>query len=186
LARVRTFGLLVHRDGGLGIRRAIGLPKLGRLDSQQLAQRGKLDVILDAASFITQRQKLFEGFVRDARKSEGCRFAVKQWNQVERKFEEDIYLWFEDNVAGGLTKAHGPLSCHFTANNERGNWLDMHYHWPPAQGDDGKIRVNLSRKSIVNSTSWSVSPEEHDQRCRYRKDDASGEIARLSQFASVD
>jgi hypothetical protein len=158
------------------------LPRLGKLDRDHLAHGGTVDVVLDAAEFVTRRLKLFKGFVVDRRKTEGCRFTVRQWNQADRRFEEDVYLWFEDNVAAGLARVHGNLSCHFTKNAEHGNWLDMHYHWPPMERDVGKIRVNLTEKRIVNHASSKVSPEEHDAFCRYRREDASGEIAGWSQF----
>jgi hypothetical protein len=158
------------------------LEKITSAERGHIAGGGRIDVRLDAAAFVERRYKLFEGFVLDRRKKQACRFTIKRWNQEASTFDEDVYLWFDDKVAEGLTRAHGPLSCHFTMNAERGNWVDMRYHWPPAKEDLGKLRVNLARKRIVNQESLSVSPEVHDDRCRYRQEDASGEMADWSQF----
>ncbi len=158
------------------------LPKLGIIEKRSLMEGYTVDMVLSAAEFIGHRVKLFGGFLDDRRKEKACRFTIKHWDQNERKFHEDVYLWFEDVVANGLSNAHGPLSCYFTRNSEFGNWLHLHYHWPPADGDEGGLRVQVTQKRIVNRASTFVAPDEHARLCRYRLDDASGDMSAWSQF----
>lgn len=63
-----------------------------------------------------------------------------------------------------------------------GNWLRYLYYWPPAQPEETRIRVEVTKKNLLNRTSIGVSPETHEYACNYPKADASGEIASWSEF----
>ena len=86
------------------------------------------------------------------------------------------------DIAQALSTLHGNLCCHFTKNDTLGNWLRFHYYWPPAQPEETRIRVEATKKALLNRTSITVSPETHEDKCKYRKQDASGEIASWSEF----
>jgi hypothetical protein len=51
----------------------------------------------------------------------------------------------------------------------------------PADGDEGKLRVRVKEKTIVNGHSFGVATAEHDRLCKYRKEDAA-ESGAWSQF----
>jgi hypothetical protein len=158
------------------------LARLSPLDKKLIMRGGTTDVVLDFAQFVREKSSLYIGLVSDRRKSNACRFSIKYWNWAERKLDEDVYLWFDDRTAGWLTNLHGPMSCGCTANTEFGNWLRLLYHWPPDAAHEGKLLVQVTRKTIVNRTSTSITPSEHDRLCTYRREDASGKIQEWSHF----
>jgi hypothetical protein len=73
------------------------------------------------------------------------------------------------------------MQCHFTKNNERGNWLHLEYAWPPADPTSNDLRV-MARSKGMNFNSLNVSSEEHERECLYRKTDAAGRLHEWSQF----
>ena len=158
------------------------LAKLSSLDRTLIMGGGTIDIVLDFADFVREKHRLYLGLLNDRRKSKACRFTIKYWNRADRKLEEEVYFWFDDKVAGWLADLHGPMSCGCSANAEFGNWLRLIYHWPPDAAHEGKLRVQVKRKAIVNRTSTSIPPSEHDRLCQYRREDASGRIQGWSQF----
>jgi hypothetical protein len=158
------------------------LSGLTELDKRVILRGGKVDIVLDFAGFVRDKSRLFFGLLDDRHKTKACRFTIKHWNQVERRLDEDVYVWFDDEVANGLANMHGPLSCPCTSNAELGNWLKIHYHWPPDEAHEGQLRVQVTRKSTINHRSTSIVPSEHDRLCRYRQEDANGQIHNWSEF----
>ncbi|MGA7743864.1 MAG: hypothetical protein WBP56_12895 [Polyangia bacterium] len=158
------------------------LSRLTALDKQLILRGGSVDVVLDFAEFVREKSRLFFGFLNDRHKTKACRFTIKHWNQAERKLDEDVYVWFDDRVAAGLANSHGTLSCPWTINAELGNWLQIHYDWPPDEAHQGQLCVHVKRKRIINRTSTSITPSEHDRLCAYRQDDVNGRIHHWSQF----
>jgi hypothetical protein len=156
--------------------------RLAAIDWGIIRRGGKVNVVLDFAEFAREKSKIFRGFLTDRRKTEACRFTIKHWNQAERKLDEDVYLVFEDEVAGWLANLHGPMSCGGTANADLGNWFKFRYHWPPDEAHLGRLRVEVIRKSIIKREPMSITASAHDRRCRYRQDDFNGMIQEWSQF----
>jgi len=156
------------------------LSLLGEGGRERAARGDEMKVVIPAGDFVRKRQKWFQGMVNDSYKSSGCRFTVKRWDQNARAFE-DMYITFEKEIASGLAHVHGNMQCHFTKNNELGNWLHLVYEWPPADTTRDELRVTVRAKGI-NWRSISVSTEEHDRECLYRKMDADGRLHEWSQF----
>jgi hypothetical protein len=162
--------------------RNLVLARLGRENSRLIQRDGKIEILLEYEEFVHAKQKLFRDFVNDQGKKKASRFSVKHWDVLQRKLSEDFYLWFEDGIAGCLSNLHGPMSCPYTANCELGNWMRLHYYWPPDKVHEGKLRVVASRKRIVNRVSGFITPSEHDRLCKYRRDDVSGQIQNWTGF----
>lgn len=158
------------------------LPKLSSLDRTLIMRGGTIDIVLDFADFVREKHRLYLGLLNDRQKTKACRFTIKYWNRTDRKLEEEVYFWFNDNIAGWLADLHGPMSCGCSANANLGNWLRLIYHWPPDPAHEGKLRVQVKRKAIVNRKSTSIPPSEHDRLCKYRREDANGKIQDWSQF----
>ncbi len=156
--------------------------RLTTLDKQLILRGGTADLVLDFAEFVRQKSRLYVGLLNDRHKTKACRFTIKHWNQAQREFDEDVYVWFSDVVAGGLANSHGTLSCPWTINAELGNWLQIHYDWPPDEAHQGELCVHVKRKRIINRASTSIMPSEHDRLCAYRQDDVNGRIHHWSQF----
>jgi hypothetical protein len=158
------------------------LSRLAAIDRQTIMGGGRVNMVLDFAEFAREKSKVLHSMLSDRRKTNACRFTIKHWNQLERRLDEDVYLVFEEEIAGWLANLHGPLSCGGTANAEVGNWLGLRYHWPPDGAHLGKLRVQAYRKSVVRSQPMAITASEHDRRCRYRQDDFNGRIQEWSQF----
>lgn len=148
------------------------------------AQRGGwVDFSIDAAEFFKVRQRLHFDFLRDAMMLEtGCRFTIKQWLPSERRFAEDIYVVFSEETADALTDMHGSKCCPTTINDNYGNWARIRYHWPPAPGYEGRLRVEVRAKEILNHAVVVISPEEHNRICSYQIDDAHERLGNWNDF----
>jgi hypothetical protein len=162
------------------------LPSLVVFEPAYVMSGQTMTVTIDVLRFIRYRHRLALGFLNDKQKTKACRFSIKRWDQTNHGFEDDIYMWFEDRVAGMLANMHGPLSCHYTRNYPDANCLNMFYHWPPLEEDRGLLRVEVARKAIANRRSTRVDPLVHDKACQYRRDDSNGTIASWSQFYDFD
>lgn len=147
-----------------------------------LIRGGTLEFYLNYEDFIKRTQKIYADLVNDQWKETGVRFTIRRWNQIKLCFEEDVWLTFTDDIAENFSNMHGNLSCHFTKNDTLGNWLHFHYYWPPAQPQEKRIRVEVTKKALINRTPIVVSPQTHEDTCKYCKDDANGEIASWSAF----
>jgi hypothetical protein len=155
--------------------------RISDLDRQIIMGGGKINLVVDYAEFAREKSRVFESMLSDRRKTDACRFTIAHWSPAERKLDEDIYLVFEDAIAGWLSSMHGPMSCGGTANAELGNWLRFRY-WPPDEDHPGKLRIEVYRKSTVRRDPMAITALEHDRRCRYRQDDMNGKIQEWSQF----
>jgi hypothetical protein len=158
------------------------LPGIGSAGMRTLTRWGTLVFYLGYEDFVRKRKQVFCSLVSDRWKEAGVRLTIRRWNQTGHRFEEDIWLTFTRDVAKAVSTMHGNLWCHFTKNDTLGNWLRFHYYWPPAHPQETRIRVEVTRKPLVNRMSIAVSPEAHGDKCKYRKEDASGEIASWSDF----
>jgi hypothetical protein len=158
------------------------LPRIDSGEGRTLMRGGTLEFYLNYNNFIRRRTGVFNDFVYDEWKRAGVRFEIKRWNQHQQRFEGGMWLTFPDNIAQLVSNKHGNLSCHFTKNDMAGNWLRFLYYWPPAQPEETRIRVEVTKKNLLNRTSIGVSPEPHEDTCKYRTADASGEIASWSEF----
>jgi hypothetical protein len=156
------------------------LARLGT-DSRGRVRCDQPRVVIPVDEFVQRRHRLFKDMVRDSYKASGCRFTIKRWNQNAHAFDEDIYITFEEKIAEALAHTHGNLQCHFTQNNEFGNWLHLLYRWPPVDPASGQLSVVLRLKGI-NVRSTKVSAHEHDAECLYRREDAGGHLHEWSQF----
>lgn len=154
-------------------------------EGRRSVMRGETrEILLDYLDFVERRGKMFRRFVSNRWKEAGLRFAVRHWDQNERRFSKDIHVVFTDEMAEELSSAHGNLSCHFTKNDTYGNWLELHYHpyWRPSKPEETQVRVVVNKKSIINRSSRWVAPEEHDKNCSYREEDRTGEMSSWSAF----
>jgi len=85
----------------------------------------------------------------------------------------------QDRSRPGLARFMGP----FRATSPRTR-VQLAAHALPLAADGTRRRQDprQPQKRIVNHESSSVSPDEHDGRCRYRQEDASGRIGGGSPF----
>jgi len=177
--------LLLKWVDSMSMRLALEAAILPRIDSEgrrTLMGGGTLEFYLNYKDFRGYKNRLFNDLVEDGWKSAGARFKIQRWNQTQRAFEEGVWLTFTNEIAEVLSNLHGNLSCYFTKNDMLGNWLRYLYYWPPAQPGETRIRVEVTKKNLLNRNSIAVSPESHEYACNYRKADASGEIASWSEF----
>lgn len=158
------------------------LPKIDRTGCNALMGGAVLEFFIDYGEFARRRMGMLKDLIGDQWKESGVRLTIRRWNQVQKSFDEDIWLTFPDDVADTLSNLHGNLWCHFTANDNLGNWLHFHYYWPPEEPTDIRIRVEVKTKSRLNVTTTLVPPEAHDDTCAYRRDDVSGKICSWSEF----
>jgi len=168
------------------MRMALGyfiLPKLGKIDRQHIANGGSVGFKLDSAEFIKWRHGTLLKACVDRNKKEACRFTIRRWDQNSKKFDEDVYLWFDEKTAHRLLNAHGGFWCYFAKNDFMGNWLKYQYHWPPEDPKDLRLKVVVKRTGLVNAASYPVECSEHDSRCKYRQDDGSGKLSEWSEFS---
>ncbi len=157
------------------------LPKIDSLEMQTLICGEKLEFYLNYKDFVSRRYGMYRDLINDQWKKAGVRFKIRRWNKPKLRFEEDVWLTFPDDIADVFSNIHGNLWCHFTKNDTLGNWLRFHYYWPPAQPEEPRLRVEVTMKTPLKTSSV-VTPETHEEKCKYRKDDASGEIASWSAF----
>jgi hypothetical protein len=90
---------------------------------------------------------------------------------------------FPEDIAQLFSTFHGNHWCYFTKNDTLKNWVKFSFYWPP-KPHETTFLVEVRKKDKINRTSTTVSPEVHDGKCLYRKQDANGEIASWSDFAS--
>jgi hypothetical protein len=157
------------------------LKKLGEDGRSRVARGGQTTIVLPADEFIEKRAQWFRDIVNDSYKTSGCRFTIKRWDQNTHTFEDDVYITFEDEVAEALARSHGNMWCHFTKNNELGNWVHLVYEWPTPDPTSRSLRVKVRSKPI-KSRSTLVTVDEHNHRCSYKQTDAAGCLHKWSQF----
>jgi hypothetical protein len=157
------------------------LRRLGEEGRVRVARDGIAKLVIPADEFIKNRLRWYKGIVYDSYKTSGCRFTIKRWDQKQGCFEDDIYLTFESEVADVLARAHDNMWCHFTKNDELGNWCNIVYEWPPKNLSSNELRIAV-RSKCVNGESLKVAIEEHDRECLYRRTDAAGRLHEWTQF----
>ncbi len=158
------------------------LPKLTSENKQELFDRKTIKCFINYNDFIEKRIGLFQDLCSDYWKEKGFRVKIKYWDQKDKKFHNTISITFTKEMADFIGNFHGGLECNFAKNNTLGNWLRYHYYWPPKNPQEKKIKVEVSRKNIINNVSYIADPQIHNKNCLYRREDKSENLNFLSQF----
>ena len=158
------------------------LPKLTNKNKQELLHGKTLEYFIDYNDFVKERIGLMRDLCSDWWKARGFQIKVKYWNQKARQFH-NVSITLTKEMADFISNFHGGLECNFAKNDTLGNWLRYHYYWPPNNPREKRIKIEVSRKNIINNSSYITDPQTHNKNCRYRKEDKSGNLNFLSQFS---
>lgn len=158
------------------------LPKLSSKNKQELLHGKTLEYFIDYNDFVKKRIGLFQDLCSDWWKEKGFQIKIKYWDQKARQFHNAISITLTEETADFISNLHGGLECNFAKNDILGNWLRYHYYWPPNHPGEKRIKIEVSRKNIINNGSYITDPQTHNKNCRYRKEDKSGNLNFLSQF----
>ncbi len=159
------------------------LKELGRREKALLKDNRKVEFRFDYEVFQKMKIGLFKDLCADKPNSTGLHFRIRLWERKRGRYGEGITFVFSAKLADYLSNFPGSLWCHFTENASYGNWLDLHYFWPPSEPNDSRIRVQVSKKRSVNPSSIVVPADAHNRDCSLRLQDHNGQIATWSQFA---
>jgi hypothetical protein len=157
------------------------LTRLGEKGRARVSHGGRIMLRIPSEEFLTARTQWLKGMMHDEWKARGWRFVIKRWDQNALRFDEDVYMTFTKEIAAFLSRIHNNRWCHFTRNDDLGNWLHLVYEWPPVDPASPEFPVTVRRKPIIRE-SMRVSAHEHDQACKYRQVDAAGRLGETTQF----
>ncbi len=157
------------------------LPQLTPDKKHRLIRGEVLKYFINYDDFVNKRINVFKDLCSDWWKPAGFQFKIKYWSLNEKKFNLFPVL-FTTEMAKNFLNNHGNLECNFVKNDTLGNWLSYRYFWPPKDPKEKKIKVEVSRKNIINHNFRIVSPKVHNKYCLYRKEDKNNNLQFLSQF----
>lgn len=158
------------------------LSKLTEKEKQELFKGKTVKHFIDYNDFVKKRIRLFEDFCCDWWKEEGFRIRIKYWDQKNKQFNSILSITVNQEMCDYMSNVHGNLECNFVKNDTFGNWLSYRYYWPPKNPEERKIKVEITKKNIINSNSYTVDSIIHNENCRYRKEDKEGSLNSFSQF----
>lgn len=121
-------------------------------------------------------EAIFQKLVQTPKNEPAVRFMVRGWDWRNQRLKGDHHLTFNEETANLLAGMHGNLICKGSKNDDYLNWVNITFSI-----ESSNIAIKVKHKHPVPEN-VPMPTVVHQCTCRYRREDASGEIAKWSDF----
>ena len=131
---------------------------------------------IDHNEAVRRLRAIFRKLVRTPKNEPAVRFMIRGWDWRNQRLKGDHHLTFNEESANLLARMHGNLRCMGSKNDDYLNWVNITFSI-----ERSNIAIKVERKPLVPEN-VPMPTVVHQCTCRYRREDASGEMAKWSDF----
>lgn len=135
-----------------------------------------LEFRIDYSEAVRRLQAIFKKLVQTPKNEPAVRFMIRGWDWRNQRLKGDHHLTFNEATANLLSGIHGNLICMGSKNDDYLNWVNITFSI-----ESSNIAITVKHKPLVPEN-VPMPTVVHQCTCRYRTEDASGAIAKWSDF----